>query len=842
MSGAPADAVHRREIGGPPVADGEHAGRIAGERDGGRGQVGQTLGLGRTRVEPVDQRRKTDGVEHLADAGQRGQGGEPDRCVGLDRLQPVDQAGFGVQRERAAGKIVAAALVGDPPVVVVDAGLLGQHPDHLVAVLGGAELGGHPGRWRVSLEERAHRADDEPRRVRVEQFRHPPGVGLDREVALVAGAVEVQQYHPHRSTPFRRRRSCQPVLGAVARAALASLRPAGCQNDGVAGSGGRRPSRSRVAGVVVVIGAALAILLGFLNWALISNPGSADGTLTGWGGIGGVADMQGQNINDVISDLGGSGSYHPALFSTVLAGGALVAGVVLLWRRFGLAAGVAIGCGVGILGWGVFRALVPGDVAGIVEDGGTRSAIGPWLVAVCGLVIVRRRGGRRAGPTCRAGSDRPVPRHPAALIDRAVASSCPCRTPKRAGPTAPRAIRTRRYSCWTSGSTDLRIGNALIERLFTGCRWAEGPVWFGDHRCLLWSDIPNDRIMRWDEQTGAVSTFRAPANNANGNTRDRQGRLVSCEHLRRRVTRTEPTAPHRPARRLEGRPLNSPNDVVGSAGRRSGSAIRPTDRHDYEVVVRRRSYPGRPNRPVRRGAAEVTGLISQTGWAFTRGGSALRRRLRIDSRRHLCMDVPAEASALGGFRALWPGGYAGSAATTTATSGPPPAADPAPTGCISSPRTPPDRPAPSPRVGREPLLRGAHGQPAVHRREPVDLRGLRRHSRCVSAGRHVMPSGAAPAGSAATDERHFRRHDRHGQHVGVQRQAGQVDQCPADLVDVHRGLRTHVPVGCAVPWVNCRAPAVAALPMSICEQAMSYGRPSSASVLVRPVIACLVAV
>jgi len=143
-----------------------------------------------------------------------------------------------------------------------------------------------------------------------------------------------------------------------------------------------------VAGALTVVGGALAVLMGFLNWALIANPGGADGTLTGWGGIGGVADMQGQNINDVISGLGGSGSYHPALFSTVLAGGAVVAGVVLLWRRFGLAAGVAIGCGVGIVGWGLFRALVPGDVAGIVEDGGTGSAIGPWLLAVCGLVIL----------------------------------------------------------------------------------------------------------------------------------------------------------------------------------------------------------------------------------------------------------------------------------------------------------------------------------------------------------------------------------------------------------------------------------------------------------------------
>src|SRR3954454_19617253 len=75
-----------------------------------------------------------------------------------------------------------------------------------------------------------------------------------------------------------------------------------------------------------------------------------------------------------------------------------------------------------------------------------------------------------------------------------------------------------------------RVDSAAVERLASGCRWAEGPVWFGDHRCLLWSDIPNDRIMRWDEQTGAVSVFRSPSNFANGNIRDHSGRLVTCEH------------------------------------------------------------------------------------------------------------------------------------------------------------------------------------------------------------------------------------------------------------------------------------------------------------------------
>jgi len=108
-----------------------------------------------------------------------------------------------------------------------------------------------------------------------------------------------------------------------------------------------------------------------------------------------------------------------------------------------------------------------------------------------------------------------------------------------------------------------RIGSAAIERLWTGARWAEGPVWFGDHRALVFSDIPNDRMLRWSEETGEVSVFRAPAMNANGNTRDRQGRLVTCEHLSRRVTRTEPDgAVTVLIDRFEGKRLNGPNDVV----------------------------------------------------------------------------------------------------------------------------------------------------------------------------------------------------------------------------------------------------------------------------------------
>ena len=109
----------------------------------------------------------------------------------------------------------------------------------------------------------------------------------------------------------------------------------------------------------------------------------------------------------------------------------------------------------------------------------------------------------------------------------------------------------------------LRIASASVECLYQGARWSEGPVWFGDGRYLLWSDIPNNRILRWDEESGQVGVFRKPSNNANGNTRDREGRLVTCEHLTRRVTRTEyDGAITVLADSYGGKPLNSPNDVV----------------------------------------------------------------------------------------------------------------------------------------------------------------------------------------------------------------------------------------------------------------------------------------
>ena len=136
------------------------------------------------------------------------------------------------------------------------------------------------------------------------------------------------------------------------------------------------------------------------------------------------------------------------------------------------------------------------------------------------------------------------------------------------------------------------LGNAPVKQLATGFDWVEGPVWFGDANCLLFSDIPNNRIMRWTPDAG-VSTYRAPSNYANGHTRDRQGRLVSCEHGARRVTRTEFDGSITVlADGYDGKKLNSPNDVIV----RSDGTIWFTDPHygimtDYEGYKAEQELP-----------------------------------------------------------------------------------------------------------------------------------------------------------------------------------------------------------------------------------------------------------
>ena len=109
----------------------------------------------------------------------------------------------------------------------------------------------------------------------------------------------------------------------------------------------------------------------------------------------------------------------------------------------------------------------------------------------------------------------------------------------------------------------LIFGHTRLEKLYTGCRWAEGPAYFAAGRYLVWSDIPNDRLLRFDECSGHVSVFRSPANNENGHAVDQQGRLISCEHRGRCVSRTEFDGSRTVlASQYDGRRLNSPNDVV----------------------------------------------------------------------------------------------------------------------------------------------------------------------------------------------------------------------------------------------------------------------------------------
>jgi gluconolactonase len=143
----------------------------------------------------------------------------------------------------------------------------------------------------------------------------------------------------------------------------------------------------------------------------------------------------------------------------------------------------------------------------------------------------------------------------------------------------------------------LTVGSARLERLFGGCRWAEGPVWFNDLGCLLFSDIPNQRILRWSPDALAgdgVSVFRSTSNFANGHTRDTAGRLISCEHGTRRVTRTEADGSITVlADSFQGKRLNSPNDVVVQ----SDGSVWFTD-PTYGILSDYEGYRAAPEQPV----------------------------------------------------------------------------------------------------------------------------------------------------------------------------------------------------------------------------------------------------
>lgn len=140
----------------------------------------------------------------------------------------------------------------------------------------------------------------------------------------------------------------------------------------------------------------------------------------------------------------------------------------------------------------------------------------------------------------------------------------------------------------------LIVPSAGLDELYSDCRWAEGPVWFADLNCLLFSDIPNQRMLRCSPG-GDVSVFREPSNFTNGNTRDRQGRLISCEHGTRRVTRTEVDGSITVlADSFEGKRLNSPNDVVV----RSDGSVWFTD-PTYGILSDYEGYRAEPEQPTR---------------------------------------------------------------------------------------------------------------------------------------------------------------------------------------------------------------------------------------------------
>jgi gluconolactonase len=202
-----------------------------------------------------------------------------------------------------------------------------------------------------------------------------------------------------------------------------------------------------------------------------------------------------------------------------------------------------------------------------------------------------------------------------------------------------------------------RLATAAVERLATGFRWAEGPVWFGDGRYLLWSDIPNNRLMKWEESTGAVSVFRGPSNFSNGNTRDRQGRLVTCEHGGRRIVRTEYDGTTTVlADRYQGKRLNSPNDLVV----KSDGSIWFTDPPfgilgNYEGCQAEPELPQSVYRidPVSGEIAAVAeGLLGPNGLAFSPDEQLLyivESRAR-PNRRILAFDVDATGCSLSGQR------------------------------------------------------------------------------------------------------------------------------------------------------------------------------------------------
>jgi gluconolactonase len=206
--------------------------------------------------------------------------------------------------------------------------------------------------------------------------------------------------------------------------------------------------------------------------------------------------------------------------------------------------------------------------------------------------------------------------------------------------------------------------NAPLKKLASGFDWAEGPVWFGDAGCLLFSDIPNNRILRWTPADG-ITTYRQPSNYTNGHTRDLQGRLVSCEHGGRRVTRTEYDGSITViADSYQGKPLNSPNDVVV----KSDGSIWFTDPHygigtNYEGFKAEQELPCHVYRVDTQGGitAVATDFMCPNGLAFSPDESRLYiadtgRMFHADPQHIRVFDVASDRLSGGAvFHAISPG-------------------------------------------------------------------------------------------------------------------------------------------------------------------------------------------
>ncbi len=210
------------------------------------------------------------------------------------------------------------------------------------------------------------------------------------------------------------------------------------------------------------------------------------------------------------------------------------------------------------------------------------------------------------------------------------------------------------------------LGNAPLKQLATGFDWVEGPVWFGDADCLLFSDIPNNRILRWTPGSG-ITTYRQPSNYSNGHTRDREGRLVSCEHGSRRVTRTEHDGQITViADSFDGKRLNSPNDVVV----KSDGTIWFTDPH-YGIMTNYEGYAAEQELPCNLYRVDpvtghmdalVTDANCPNGLAFSPDESRLyvadTGRLFSDDPQHIrAFDIASDGGLAGGdiFHVVDPG-------------------------------------------------------------------------------------------------------------------------------------------------------------------------------------------